>query len=258
MKDHFNIIGISGAHGSGKSTLVQDLSKILLENKIQFEINNLSLSESSMEFDKFQGVRSNQTNSYNFFKNQYYCGQIVRKLISNFEILDALSPKQLWGNKKMLYITDRTPLDQLSYTVYFYLHNKFKYNYDHQYYSDQDSYILNEYLKSGMNILNDQYKYTKGFSGSEEQLLVDHMDDVLNFCNNVYDALIIPNVLDLDKIENNTGFRDHSNKKYQQIVNIIYNKLQDKLTVDKFRVDGSREERQQSSYNFISFKFDTR
>lgn len=258
MKEYFNIIGISGAHGSGKSTLVQDLSKLLLENNIKFEINNLSLSETSKEFDNFQGIRSNQTNSYNYLKNQYYCGQTVRKLVSNFEILDALSPKQLWGKKKMLYITDRTPLDQLAYTIYFYLHNKFKNNYDHYYYQDQDQYILNEYLKSGMNILNDKYKYTKDFSGSEDQLLVDHMDDILNFCNNIYDALIIPEILNLDEIENNTGFRDHSNKNYQQIVDIIYNQLQNKLSIDKFRVGGNREERQQSSYNFLSFKFDAR
>jgi hypothetical protein len=36
-------------------------------------------------------------------------------------------------------------------------------------------------------IIDDTYKFNKSFGGSEEQLLIDHMDDVLNFCNNVYD-----------------------------------------------------------------------
>ena len=83
-------------------------------------------------------------------------------------------------------------------------------------------------------IIDDTYKFNKSFGGSEEQLLIDHMDDVLNFCNNVYDQLIIPEILDLDEIDNNTGYRDHTDKHYQQVVDKIYWKLQNKLTIDKF------------------------
>lgn len=256
MMEKCYIVGISGSHGSGKSTLIQDLSKKLLEEKIQFEVSNLSLSETSKRFSNFQKLRVNQANSYNYFKNQYYCGQTISRLVDNLEILDALTPQQLLGNKKILYITDRTPLDQLAYTIYFYLYNKYKNDHDYTYYSDQDNYISKEYLKQSVTIMDDKYKYSDSFGGSEEQLLIEHMEEVLDFCNSIYDQLIIPDPLNLDSIENNTGFRDHQNKLYQEIVNIIYWKLQNKLSIDKFNVTGSREERQSRTLEYIKFKFD--
>jgi hypothetical protein len=35
--------------------------------------------------------------------------------------------------------------------------------------------------------MDDKYKYTDSFGGSEEQLLIEHMEEVLDFCNSIYD-----------------------------------------------------------------------